>query len=188
MMPNPRLAARYAKSLFDLSLEKGSLDSIYQDMVYLQAVCKASREFVILLKSPVIKADKKEKAFAAVTQGNIGSITSLFVRLLISKNRENVLPEIIPAFIRQYKDLKGIYQVKLTTAQPIAEEVKQAILDKVNINHASQAIELNTVLDESLIGGFILEAGGQMVDTSVAYKLNTVRKEFEKNEFIYRIR
>jgi F-type H+-transporting ATPase subunit delta len=57
-MPNPRLATRYAKSLIDLAIEKGQLEKIFADMQWLQAVCKASREFVNVLKSPVIKVLK----------------------------------------------------------------------------------------------------------------------------------
>ena len=59
-MPNPRLAARYAKSLIDLSIERNQLEMIYKDMQYLQAVCKNSREFVNLMRSPVVAADKKK--------------------------------------------------------------------------------------------------------------------------------
>ena len=50
-MPNPRLASRYAKSLLDLAIEKGQLDTAYADMKYLHAVCAASAEFVNLLRS-----------------------------------------------------------------------------------------------------------------------------------------
>ena len=45
-MLNPRLAGRYAKSLIDLSQEQGQLETVYNDMKYLQAVSKQSREFV----------------------------------------------------------------------------------------------------------------------------------------------
>ena len=60
-MPNPRLATRYAKSLIDLSIEKGQLEEVYADMQWLQSVCKSNRDFVTLLKSPVITGDKKIK-------------------------------------------------------------------------------------------------------------------------------
>ena len=56
-MPNPRLATRYAKSLIDLAIEKGQLEKIFADMQWLQAVCKGNRDFVNVLRSPVIKAD-----------------------------------------------------------------------------------------------------------------------------------
>ena len=86
-MPNPRLAARYAKSLLDLSLEKDQLEQVYADMQWLQAVCKASRDFVNMLRSPVISSDNKIKITEAVTNGNIGVLTTAFNKLLISKHR-----------------------------------------------------------------------------------------------------
>ena len=58
-MLQPRLAGRYAKSLIDLATEQNSLDKVYEDMLYLQSVCKQSRDFVTLMRSPVIVADKK---------------------------------------------------------------------------------------------------------------------------------
>ena len=45
-MPNPRLAARYAKSVLDLSVEKNQLEEVYADMQWLNRVCKSNRDFV----------------------------------------------------------------------------------------------------------------------------------------------
>ena len=70
-MQNPRLAHRYAKSLIDLSVEKGQLENVYADMKYLQAVCKSSSEFVNLLRSPIVNADKKQAVLDAVCKGKI---------------------------------------------------------------------------------------------------------------------
>ena len=187
-MPNPRLAARYAKSLIDLAIEKSELETVYSDMLFLQSVCKNSREFVNLLKSPVIKADKKESILAAVTSGKISNITFSFNKLLVAKSREDVLPEIISSFIEQYKKYKGIYIVKLTTAVPLGDAAKNNIVEKIKNGTVMKNIELHTEVNESLIGGFILEAAGQLVDASIAYDLNTVRKQFQNNDFIYKIR
>ena len=60
MMPNPRLATRYAKSMIDLAIEKGELEKIFADMQWLQQVCKQSKEFTALLRSPIVKPDKKQ--------------------------------------------------------------------------------------------------------------------------------
>lgn len=187
-MPNPRLAARYAKSLIDLSLERGDIESVYSDMLFLQSVCKSSKDFVNLLKSPVIKGDQKQNVLNAVTDGRINVITSSFDKLLISKGREDVLPEIITAFIQQYKDYKGIFIVKLTTAAPVSEELKNAILDKIRNSTSMKNIELITEVKESLIGGFVLETANELVDTSIAFELNNVRKQFQNNDYVYKIR
>lgn len=187
-MPNPRLAARYAKSLIDLSLENGEMEQVYNDMLFLQSVCRSSKDFVSLLKSPVFKGDQKQKVLDAVTNGKIGAMTSSFNKLLVSKGREDILPEIITAFIQQYKDHKGIFTVKLTTAAPVSVELKNRILDKIRNSTSMKNIELKTEVKESLIGGFVLETAGRLLDASIAFDLGNVRKQFQNNDFIYKIK
>lgn len=188
LMPNPRLAGRYAKSLVDLAIEKNQLDKLYEDMVVLQQVCRDSRDFVILLKSPIIPSDKKEKVFDALAKDRLSVLTVSFCKLLIKKGRESYLPEIVSAFIQQYKDHQGIYIVKLTTATPVSDALKKAIVDKIKSTTSMKNIELNTEVNEAIIGGFVLEVADRMVDASVAFDLNNIRKQFLNNEFIYRIR
>ena len=187
-MPNPRLATRYAKSLIDLAIEKDQLETIFADMQWLQAVCKASREFVVVLKSPVIKADKKEKIVEAVTKGHVGEITTAFIRLMIRKSRESYLPEVVTAFIKQYKVNKNIYTIKLTSASAVSEELKTAIVKQIQATTVMQNIELEVGVDEGLIGGFVLQAGDKLIDASIAYDLKNIAKQFDNNDFIYRIR
>ena len=188
MMPNPRLAARYAKSILDLSIEKGELEEVYKDMLLVQNTCRSSRELVNLLSSPVIKSDKKGKILDAIFTGKIGPLTRAFITLLLNKDREGYLPEIAVAFVQQYKDYKGISIVKLTTAVPVSDDLKQAILQKLRAERQLQQIELDTDVKQQLIGGFILEIGDQRVDASVAFELNNIRKQFQNNDFIYKIR
>ena len=187
-MPNPRLATRYAKSLIDLAIEKDQLETIFADMQWLQAVCKASREFVNVLRSPVIKADKKEKIVEAVTKAQIGEITTAFIRLMIRKSRESYLPEVAAAFIKQYKVHKDIYTIKLTTASPLSEELKNSIVKKIRETTEMQHIELEAVVNKNLIGGFVLLAGDKLIDASIAYDLKTIAKQFDNNDFIYKLR
>jgi len=187
-MHNPRLANRYAKSLLSLAIEKNQLSTVYNDMQYLQSVAKLNREFVVVLKSPVISPEKKESIIGAVTNGKISDLTYLFIRLLIKKGREMNLPDITTAFIEQYKDYQQIYSVKLTTATPVSEEVKQKIVNQIKSQTTLKNIELTTEVNDNLIGGFILQIGDKLVDASIAYDLNVIRKQFLNNDFIYRIR
>lgn len=186
-MPNPRLAARYAKSLLDLSVEQGSLEAVYNDMLMLQSLIRSNREFANLLRSPIISADKKEKILAAVTQGRVSPLTAAFNKLLVSKGREGSLGEIAAAFIGQYKVLKGIHTVKLTTAAPVSDGVKKAIVDRIRTTSNMQHIELETAVDEGLIGGFTLQAGDKLVDASIASNLKDIARQFENNDFLYKL-
>ncbi|HLY70344.1 MAG TPA: ATP synthase F1 subunit delta [Puia sp.] len=187
-MPNPRLAGRYAKSLIDLSVEKNQLDAVYADMLFLERVCKNNRDFVNLLKSPIITTDKKENIFDAIALDHIGALTASFNKLLIKKGREIYLPEIVTAFIEQYKSYKGIHIVNLITAVPASDELKNSLTNKIKSALKIEHIELNTAVNPDIIGGFVLEIGDKLVDASVAFELHNIRKEFESNDFVYRIR
>jgi F-type H+-transporting ATPase subunit delta len=187
-MPNPRLAGRYAKSLIDLAIEKNQLETVYADMQYLLAVCKQSREFVNLMRSPIISSDKKAAIIKSITSGKISSLTEAFNQLLINKGREADLPEIVSGVIDLYNEIKGIHKVKLTTAVAISEEAKKAIADKVSKEANLGKVELETKVNENLIGGFMLEFNNNLVDASILRDLRDVKKQFSKNTYVKSIR
>lgn len=187
-MPNPRLANRYAKSLVDLATEKGQLEAVYADMKYLEAVCKVSKDFVAVLKSPIIKSDQKNSILSSVTKGKVSELTAAFNHLLVKKGRESELPEIAYAFIDLYNEIKDIHKVKLTTAVPVSEELKQAIEAKVKTEQGFGTVELETVTNEKLIGGFVLEFNDKLVDASILRDLKDIKKQFNENLFVHGIR
>ena len=187
-MENPRLAGRYAKSLIDLAVERNQLQQVYDDMKYLQAVCKGSPEFVSLIKSPVISIDKKESIVEEITRGKVSQLTAAFNTLLIKKNREEALPEIVTAFIDQYNTIKGIHKIKLTTAVGVSDEIKNAIISKIKKDSTIENIELETKINEDLIGGFVLEYDNNLVDASIQKDLRQIKAQFNKNLFENQIR
>lgn len=187
-MLQPRLAGRYAKSLIDLASERNQLEHVYADMVFLQSVCRQSREFVTLMRSPVINADKKNSIVDAITKDKVGALTSAFNKLLIQKGRESILPEIVAAFIDQYNAIKGIHKVKLSTAEPISESLRKAIEQKVKADAALPEIALETVVKEELIGGFVLEFDNKLVDASILRDLKDIQKQFRSNVYVRNIR
>ena len=187
-MSNTRLATRYAKSIIGLAIERGELEKTFGDMQWLQSVCKSNRDFVNMLRSPVIKPDTKGKIVKAVAQNNIGQLTDTFIHLLISKGRESGLPEIAHAFIEQYKEVKKIYSIQLTTASPVSDDLKKAFVDHIKSSTEMQHIELETIVKEDIIGGFVLQVGDKLVDASIAYDLKEIARQFENNDFIYKVR
>jgi len=183
-MQNPRLANRYAKSLLDLAQELNSTENVLADMKLVSEVCSSSHDFALMLKSPVIKADKKIAIIKAVLEGNVQPVTLSFIDLLTKKGREFFLQEITGAYIQLYKESRNIKTVNLTTAVAINEQVKQLIYNKVAASVADGKIELHTNVDASLIGGFTLEVGDRLFDASVKRDLVDIRKQFTKNLYV----
>ncbi len=187
-MNNPRLAGRYAKSLLDLSIEQNNLEAVYADMKLLAQLFKGNPDFVVMLRSPIIASDKKQSVIESITADKVSKITTLFIRLLVAKARESNLPEIAKAFIEQYNKMNNIYQVRFTSATPVSDDLKNEIVNKIKADKALETIELETAIDESLIGGFKLQLGDQLVDASISRDLSDIKRQFLNNDYIHRIR
>ena len=187
-MNNPRLAGRYAKSLLDLATEQNQVDVVYNDMKWLSSVCSSNADFVAVLMSPIIKTDKKLAIIEAVTNGRVAPLTASFIQLLVRKTRESNLHEIVNAYIDQFNLLRNIQKVKITTASPISDELKNAIMVNVKAALPGQTFEIETLIKDELIGGFLVETNGQLVDASILRDLKDIRKQFMDNEYLHKLR
>jgi len=187
-MNNPRLAARYAKSFLDLAVEQNVLEQVHNDALGLLQSIKGSAELGNLLKSPVIKADKKLAITKTLLEGKVSKLTQLFIDLLIRKGREANLVEILHAFVEGYNKLKGINKIVLKSAMPMSEQLQQAIVGKIKNDTGWQNIQLITSVDENLIGGFVLEYESNLVDASIRKYLKDVKSQFKNNDYLFNIR
>ena len=187
-MNNPRLATRYAKSIIDLAVEQKQVDAVYNDMQFILRICKSNPDFLAVLRSPIIKPTAKGKIIEAITKERVSVLTSSFIKLLVAKTRELNLPEIAEAFVDQYNILNKIRKVKITTAVVMSDELKASILSKVIEDTPLERIDLETVVNPELIGGFILETEGKALDASILRDLKDVRMQFLSNDYLHKIR
>jgi len=186
-MRNPRLANRYAKSLIDIAQEQDAMDAVLADMERIGSACKVSRDFALMLRSPLINGDKKISVMHAVFgEGTFHRITEAFINLLMAKGREVFLEEITSAYIAQYKDAKSINTVRLTTAVPLTEAVQKQITDKI-MSTLDGKLDLHATVDPDILGGFILEIKDKSFDASIRRDLNDIKKQFDHNLFVAKI-
>ncbi len=185
-MGNIKLAGRYAKSLIDLAKERNQVEAIYNDALYFNAIAE-NTDFAVMMRSPVIPVDKKQTIFQAIFGSKVSDITTSFFKIVISKGRESFLKEIMNEVINQYNELKGITKVQFTSAvavdAAIAAKIKTAIEQSTNLKN----IDLATKIDESLIGGFMLEYNNNLFDATILHDLKTIKKQFTSNDFVSKI-
>ena len=108
--------------------------------------------------------------------------------MLVRKTRESNLHEIANAYIDQFNILRNIQKVKITTASPISDELKDAIMTNVKAALPGQNFEIETLIKDELIGGFLVETNGQLVDASILRDLKDIRKQFMDNEYLHKLR
>lgn len=179
-----RIAGRYAKSVLDLANERNELATVLEDMEGVAKVTK-NRELHLLLKSPIVNTGKKMAIFTEIFGGKISTLSMEFFKIIMRKGREMYIPEIAEEFLLQYKTLKHISSAKLTTASPLPADILESIKAKLLASDVTdESVEIETEVDPSILGGFIIEIGDKRYDTSVKHKLASMRKGFGKNDFI----
>ena len=108
-----------------------------------------------------------------------------FFKIILYKNREEHLPEIADEFIRQYRQRKDISTITLTTATAVSDDTLASIKAKlVDSTATGSNIEMQTKVDPEIMGGFVLEFEDKRYDASIAHKLEQLRKQFTKNEYV----
>ena len=175
--------SRYAKSLIALSIEKNELDAIYSDMVLISETIEQSKGLDTLLKSPVVKTDKKQGVLTAIFGKNTTELTKQFLVLISSRNREALIGDIASAFVGQYKVIKKIIVTELTSAVKLDAAQKEKILQLLNTQDGS-SIEVIEKINPDIIGGFIVRVDDKQIDASISRKLNDLRQDFSKNQYI----
>ncbi len=177
-MKNSKVAKRYARALLDLSMEQKNIDSVLGDMNMLAATCDDSHDFRLLLDSPIVKADKKIVIFEQVFE-QFEKLTMSFVTLIIKNGRESDLPGIAEAFQVQVKEERGIVPITITSATKLDDATKDSIIAKVQKGIDGQ-LEVTEQIDESLIGGFMVQMGDMRMDASVSSQLNNLKQRLTR--------
>ncbi|MBI1222375.1 MAG: ATP synthase F1 subunit delta [Bacteroidetes bacterium] len=178
-MSEIRIASRYAKSLIELANEQKSVEAVHADMELLSATCKASKELVIMLKSPIIHGDKKRQVLEnSFTDFN--KLTRLFVETVIRKGREAYLPLIAKEAIRMYNEEHNIASATVTTASPMDAKMMGEIRKTLE-QKTGKKIVLESEVDPNLIGGLVVRLGDSLFDASISKQLKNIKKELVLN-------
>lgn len=182
-MKEIRVASRYAKSLLGLAIEQNKLEEAYADMKLVAETCSSSRDLSLLLKSPIVKSDKKQAIVDQIFSGQMSELSNAFVGIIIRKKREYLLEDISKEFLMQYKAHKNIVTAQVTSAVQLDDALKQRILALVAGNEG-EGVEMVESIDKDIIGGFIVRVGDKQIDASIAGRLADLRQEFNKNEYV----
>ncbi|WP_420147068.1 ATP synthase F1 subunit delta [Spirosoma sp.] len=172
------VAARYAKSLLDLAQEKGLTETMHKDMLFFKRTVEQSRPLLLMLKNPIVRAEKKNAIIKAVFANRVDPVTMAFFQIIAKKNREPIMDAIADEFINQYDRLKGIERATIITTVPLTDALRKKFTEMVAKTAGAKTVELEEKIDSKLIGGYILRVGDQQIDGSIRSQLNDLRLQF----------
>ena len=170
----------YGEALFDLAVEENKIDSFLEQAQLLKEVLKDNPEFSVLLNHPKVMKEEKITVLNNVFADRLSKEIVAFLEVIIKKDRYSEIDSILDYFIDQVKELKGIGIVLVTTAIELNEaqqnKIEKRLLDTTKYN----SLEMHFKVDISLLGGMQIRIGDNVVDSSVATKLNDLQKQLLK--------
>lgn len=172
------VAARYAKSLIDLAQEQGITETMYRDMQLLRNTMAQSRPLMVMMKNPIVRAEKKSAVLKAAFATRVDPVTMAFFQIVARKNREGILDAIANEFVNQYDRMKGVERATIITTVPLTDTLRDQFRAMVMKTTTGKSVELEEKIDSKIIGGYILRVGDQQVDGSIRSRLNELRLQF----------
>lgn len=175
-MKRTKLAARYAKALFEFAEERNQVEEISRDIFFVDDVFDHNAELRFAFNSPIVHTDKKAAILKDIFESRISEPAYRYLMLILKKGRELQLDTICSEYVKIYKASKNIVTLDVYTAQPM----EAAALDKLKAKVAEGThanIETIEHVKPELIGGIVIKYNDYMVDASIQHSISKLKKE-----------
>ena len=178
-MSGSRAAIRYAKAVLSLATDQKSAEAVNSDMKSITSAIAQSEDLNQMLQSPVVRSSDKKSVLTSVFN-NANVATTNLIDTLISNKRLALLNDVAASYTQLYDQMRGTQVATVTTAVTLTSDLKTKVLAKVKELTGKEA-EVENIIDESIIGGFILRVGDIQYNASIANKLDKLKREFTLN-------
>lgn len=163
------LARPYAKAVFDAGQDQNAVDQWDQALAFAAQVA-ADQEVKNILANPGLSEQRKAELFADCFEEPLPEALRNFLLILAENKRLPLLPEISALFSLYRADLERTVKMKVSTAFEMTEEQQQKLIEALS-KKLERKVALETAVDQSLIGGVVVNTGDLVIDASVRGKL-----------------
>ena len=182
MSGNPltsKIAAPYARALFDFSVEKNIMHQITADFQNLDIFFQESSELTEYLNSPVVKQEAKREILSKTLKSQINTETFKFLMVLVERDRINILSAIIENYLELVYQTASIKMIEVSTASSFTDDQKDTLIEK--LKELTNAREIRLVINEdpSLIGGFLIKTESKVIDFTIKNQLQQLAKHLD---------
>ena len=174
------ISKTYGDALFELAVEENKIDALLKEIEQLRQVLSENEDFGRLMNHPKVIKEEKIQVARNVFEGRMSDELLGFLVIIISKDRYKDIDAILDYFIAEVKKYKGIGVATVTTAVPLREDQRRKVEQRLLDTTSYTTMEMNYMLDKSLIGGMVIRIGDRVVDSSISTKLNELQKDLLK--------
>lgn len=178
---NILIAERYAQSLIDLGKNNDlSYVAIATDLAAIQLILNRSKDLYDALTNPLVNVEDKENIIDSVFVKDVDKLIINFLKLLVERNRFNLIYDVIAKFNLLLDDVNNVARVEVVSAVSLNENEKNIIHEKLSQKIRDKQISVKYSVDESIIAGLVFKLGDDVLDTSVSHRLEELQKSIIK--------
>ncbi len=172
---------RYSRALFEVASEEKNLDKIESDVKSFQNVFSISPELKNFIKNPTLDINVQNQAIDLLSEKlNFSKSLKNFLLLLVKKRRIFFVKKIAENFLILCSKKRGEVKAGLISSKKLSQKEIEEISNELSESMGS-VIKFDYKLDEDLIGGFKLQLGSFMIDTSIKSKLKKYEQAMIEN-------
>ena len=170
-----RAAIRYSKAIFQIAKESNNLPNIKDDMDSIISAHESSEDFKKLINNTLINYSERKEILSIVIS-KMNAKTSNLIDLLITNKRLSILYDIAHGFNDIYNRENNIERATVITATPISDKIKTQVLKKLQ-KLSNKSVEIENIIDETILGGFILRYENKEYNASFSQRLSKLKSE-----------
>jgi len=175
-MSNSAVAKRYAQALFELAQQKNILAEVGADLNELTKIVKESPDLLTLLNAPKFSIGRKKQMVAEIFAGATPEVLRT-VQLLVEKKRVNEVKLIANAYAELAAKAQGTADATVFSTRALSAEESANISTTFAKLVGKQSLNITNEIDPSLLGGIRVQIGNHIYDSSVANKLEHLKRE-----------
>jgi F-type H+-transporting ATPase subunit delta len=166
------LSGRYALALFDLAQDRDLLDQVAGDLAKLRTLVAENEELRRALTSPRASREELTGVVGALAKDmGLDGLTGNFLGTLAANRRLAVLEDVIEDYNSLLAVHKGEMTADVTAAHQLDDSQMEALKAKLREGYGRD-VHVNFTVDESLLGGLVVQVGSRQIDSSLKTKLN----------------
>jgi ATP synthase F1 delta subunit len=169
------LARVYAEALFEVAKKAGKLDAIRDQLAELADAISENRDLQVFLFSPYFSSKEKKDGLGRAVKGAEKELVN-FLELLVEKHRMPVIFRIRSKFEELWAEENRRLDVAVTSAVELDDKVVKQIGEAIE-KRTGQKVDLESHVDEGILGGLVLRVGNKVADASIRNRLERLRKE-----------
>jgi F-type H+-transporting ATPase subunit delta len=164
----------YAAALMSLAKSKELTERFAEDIRSLINIMDESPELKQFMGNPVIKTEDKKAVVKRIVENQVDPYMRNFLMLLIDRGRIIFLEQIGKQYLALLRELNKTVLAEVTSTVELNEDQKNTVRERVKLMTSARAVEIETKIDPSLLGGVIIKIGSQIIDSSLQGQLRRI--------------